>query len=1216
MLVEVDTYGSETRVSLENSTYAVPSLLEDSDGLRLLLVADGSPIPQSLWLSAHESGAQAILRADTCSYVLLDHFIKDREERGLGAATTYAYPESAWIRAQFVPTVVQMMSGSAVALPERFVHLHTHAEFSALDGLSTVEEILEQVAADEQTAVAITDHGLCAGHPTLQMAARKRGIKPIFGMEAYFRDDRLTREGDRYAYWHLILLAMDNDGLRNLWAMSTESYRDGLWQKPQIDWDTLQRLNGGIIATTACLGGPVLEPWAKGDTERAVANLGRLQGIFGDRLYVEIQTTHEPAQLKGNKWLVQLARERGLPLVATCDSHYPKSTDHHTHQTWLAVQTQKDVTDDLKLFSGGYQYHVMTEAEVRSSLEYLPADAVEEAVVNTAVIANRCTAEMVSKGHNPIYTRASADYPTQQDRIRHDEEFLFDLCMKSWARRTKGKSYSQAEAMARFEKEFSLVAKKGYCGYYLINWDLVSFAKDNGVLVGPGRGSGGGSFVAYLASITEIDPIEYDLLFERFMTEGRTELPDFDIDYPSSKKMFMLEYAARRWGEDHICAVGTHTRLQNKGALNDTARALKSELPADIFVDSKAISTLIDAAEASTAGLGLSWEELWTQYGDMLEPYREKYPSLFAMAELLRGRLKSYSIHAAGVIIDTEEAITGALPLRAGSDGRMVAQFDMIALAELGFVKFDMLNIRNLDTIQGAVDLIKERYGTVVRPYDWVDEYHDPFVWGEISDGWTLGLFQIETSAGTRLTKRFRPQSIAELSDVITLVRPGPSRSGLTEQYFRRKEGAEEVTYPDARMEALLGKTQGCMLYQEDILAICMTIAGYGSDEADGVRKILGKKQVEKVEEAGRKFRRRAKENGTDPAVAALLWTQMAEFAKYSFGKAHATAYSLISYWTGWFKFHYPVQLICSALSSVKAERIPEFVGEARRMGFQVLPPDINKSSAGFTAHQMDVRYGFMAIDGIGDAANLAILKGQPYTSFEDFLERKGEKCNKGHIRKLVQLGVFDTLVPNRRGLEHLLDEDALPAAQRCQSYSETVNDLGLPCVYDWENEPPEIGRSGKPKKPKLPPKKCTRACRQFSMRDSLDPLTVTPYTEADIRQIEMTTLGVFLSSTPFDRIPAQDRENLATATDVLTGPNGSYVIACILKSVRKRDDRNGNAFAFLTLTTEMGELDCVCFAKYLDRYESQMTIGGLAFVGLTKNSRGQSLDLYCSLEQ
>jgi DNA polymerase III alpha subunit len=257
-----------------------------------------------------------------------------------------------------------------------------------------------------------------------------------------------------------------------------------------------------------------------------------------------------------------------------------------------------------------------------------------------------------------------------------------------------------------------------------------------------------------------------------------------------------------------------------------------------------------------------------------------------------------------------------------------------------------------------------------------------------------------------------------------------------------------------------------------------------------------------------------------------------------------------------------------------------------------------------------------MAIDGIGDAANAAVLKGQPYTSFEDFLERKGEKCNKGHIRKLVKLGVFDTLVPNRRGLEQLLDEDDLPAAQRCQSYSETVNDVGLPCVYDWANEPPEIGRSNKPKKPKPPPKKCTRACRQFNMRDPLDPLSVTPYTDADVRKIEIDTLGVFLSSTPFDRISAEDRETLATATDVLSGPPGAYVIACLLKSIRKREGRDGRMYAFLTLTTEMGELDCICFSKYLEKYESQMLIGGLALVGLTKNDRGQALDLYCSLEQ
>lgn len=1213
-MLEVDIYDSSQRVELDGKTYPRCCLVEDRDGIRILVVPDGSPISKSLWLRAHESGAQAILRTDTLAYILIEHFVSDRKHYGIPNSSTEAFqiPEHSWHRCVYVPEYAEMVSGSADAPPEGFVHLHTHTEYSGLDGLSTVDELLAQVLADGQTAVAITDHGICAGHPALQLAAQKKGVKPIFGMEAYFVDDRHNREGDKYGYWHLILWAMDDEGLRNLWAMSTESYRDGKWQMPQIDWDTLERLNKGVMVSTACLGGPLLEPWGRGDVDRAMANLGRLQAIFDDRLYIEIGTTQVPEQLTGNRWLLQVAREHQIPLIAVVDSHYPVCEDKFAHRTWLGVATHGELTEDSKLFAGGHDYHVMSEQEVRQALAYLPADVVDEAVQNTARVAARCTAKLVGKSHNPIYSRASDDHP---DRLRHDEERLFDLCMKRWDERTQGKPYSQEVAIARFEREFRLIASKKYCGYYLMEWDMVIYAKENGVLVGPGRGSGGGSLVAYIIGITEIDPIEHDLLFERFMTEGRTALPDFDIDFPSNKKLFMLEYVARRWGADHVAIVGTHTRLQNKGAINDTARAMESVLPDDIFTDLKQVSILIDMAEASTAGLGLSWEELWTEHGEVLEPYRERYPELFDMATKLRGRLKTYSKHAAGVIIDPDEPLTGTLPLRGDGEGYMVTQFDKDVLEELGFVKFDMLNIRTLDTIQDTVDLIRQRRGHQVVPYTWREEYGDPLVWGEISDGWTLGVFQIETTAGTRLTKRFRPHAVADLADVITLVRPGPTRSGLTEQYFRRREGDEEITHLDDRMRALLGRTQGCMLYQEDILAVCMTIAGYGSDEADGVRKILGKKQVEKVAEAGRKFRQRAIANNTTEEASTLMWEQMAEFAKYSFGKAHATAYAIISYWTAWLKVHYPVEFLCAVLSTVKQERIPDFVGEARRMGYRVLPPDINESSKGFTATQMTVRYGLMSVKGIGEAASDAIMSAQPYTDWEDFLGRRGSGCNMGHVKTLVRIGAFDTLLPNRRGLEQWIEDQALPAAQRCQFRADTLNEHGLPCGYDWESEPVELGRSGKPKKGKPVPKKCTAACRRFSPREPLDALAVSSYTEADIRKIEMDFLGVFLSSTPFDRIPPEDRESLATAMDVLSGPTGSYLVAALIKNVRKRTDRTSRTYAFLGLTTEMGEMECIVFASKWEKFGAAMHPGDLAFVGLTKNNRGQSLDMFYSLE-
>ena len=406
------------------------------------------------------------------------------------------------------------------------------------------------------------------------------------------------------------------------------------------------------------------------------------------------------------------------------------------------------------------------------------------------------------------------------------------------------------------------------------------------------------------------------------------------------------------------------------------------------------------------------------------------------------------------------------------------------------------------------------------------------------------------------------------------------------------------------------------MLYQEDIMAVCMTLAGYDSNEADKVRKILGKKKVELVQEAGEKFVKRAIDNHTDPSVAAAMWEQMAEFAKYSFNRAHACAYAIVGFWTAWLKFHYPVQFLCSALSTVDSDRIPDFVSEARRMGYHVQPPDINRSGAGFTAHGMNVLYGLKAVHGVGDVAADAILETRPYTSWDDFLEKKTGKCNSGHARALVRVGAFDSLMPNRRALEARIEFDALPATDKCRfKEPDVVNEFGLPCTYDWANEPPTIGRTGKPLKQKPVPKKCTKACRQYSPYPAPNPDEVVPYTDADIRDIEMELLGVHLSSTPFDRISAEDKETLSTAVDVLSGPNGSYTLAAIIRSKRAYVPASGKTMGFLTITTERGDLDVTVFNSWWEKYSSEFVVGNLCLIAVTKNDRGHSLDGFMNVD-
>jgi DNA polymerase-3 subunit alpha len=1239
-----------TSAEVGGRTYPVPSIVEDDDGLRLLLVRQFW-LPVDLWVWAASSGAAALINVEAGKFVLASEFEEHRTENsrmnGLVLAESFWAPYQPGMNFLAMTGDLPADRGSAeiqeasylAARAEyaeetdlgQFVHLHTHSEYSPLDGVTGLDEMMKIIVDDGQRAIAVTDHGNCASHPALQLAADKAGVRPIFGMEANFITDRLDKDPEtKGLYQHLVLLAMNDVGLRNLWAMSTEGFmEEAFYYRPRIDWTTLERFGEGVIATTACERGPVVRPYLEGDEDRALANLGRLMDIFGDRLYVELHTNGRDETRRANEWLVGIARQLDLPLIAVADSHYGRKCDQHTHRVWLSVQTDSDVSDDNGLFGGGHDYHLKTAQEIREDLAYLPADVVAEAMANTVRAAARCTAKIEEKSHKPVYSRPSREWP---DAVEHDVDRLIEMCQERWDARVPAGG-DQALYLERFEREIGLLIEKGFCGYFLMVADFVNWAKDNGILVGPSRGSGGGSLVAFIIRITEIDPVEHDLLFERFMTPGRTALPDFDIDFPSSKKIDMFNYIRDRWGHDNVAIVGTHMRMRSKGILNDIARAMKSIIGEDYYLDFKKVGAIIDEAEASTAGLGLSWEDLWSLHGEQLQPYREQYPQVFALADELHGKFKSFGTHPAGVIISTDGPITGALPLRKGGpDAPMVAQFDFVSLEALGWAKFDLLNLRTLDTLQMCVDLIEENTGQRVDLYAWTheDQYSDPMTFDEISEGQTLGVFQIETQSGTRLTKRFGPASVAELADVITLVRPGPMRSGLTESYLRRRVGEEEVFVPDPRLEPVLARTYGAMLYQEDILATCMVIAGYGGDEADEVRKILGKKKIEKVAAAGQTFVERAIENGTDPEVAELLWDQMAEFAKYSFGRAHAFAYAILGIWTAWFKIHYPVQFLCAALSTVKQERIPEFVEEARRLGYVITPPDINLSARGFTAEPMAVRYGFESVKGVGDAATEAILAGQPYASWADFLERKTGKVNMGQVKILVKIGAFDSLVANRRWLEKLIEVEETKGSDRCTWKTdepvlitgdlikkkidgvptEVQDQRELPCSYDWPSEPREPSRQEGRFKPRKPlPAKCSRACRRYTPIAPPASDEVVPYTDEDIRRIEIEMLGVFLSSTPFDRMDPDDRAVCTTGAELDTADPGEYLVAGLVRRVKLHTDRNGNEMAFLTLATERGEVDVVVFAAGVLRFRESLIRGRLIVASIRKDGRGCKLD-------
>jgi DNA polymerase III subunit alpha len=1085
-----------------------------------------------------------------------------------------------------------------------YAHVHTHSEFSALDGLSTCTEIAERAAMLGHSRVAVTDHGTCASHMDFQRACDAAGVAPVFGLEAYFCDDRKRRglAGDRadqkeaLSYTHLVLLAMDEQGLHDLWALSTESHRDS-YGKARVDWDLLERFGGHLIATSACLGGVASELLLSGRRAEGESRLKRMHEIFGDRFYLEVQGNGLGQQIQLNQMLADFSYMHGVPLIAASDAHYPSPADARSQELWLTCRTGgRD--DDYWHF-----IHMQDADETLMGLEHLGQGHARSAIENAAVAAGRCDARITGMIAPPVFTGSA----------REDGELLLSLCMRNWDR-TRGRSHGQREYIERFEREMDLLIRAGYCGYYDIVADYCSAARGEGILVGPGRGSGAGSLVAYQSGITGIDPMEHGLMFERFLTEGRIgkSLPDFDVDFPASRRPWLQDYVIGKYGEERVVRVGSHTRYRNRGIVAKLMSVMERENDwVQARADGSAISKIIDSAEEHTAGLGLTWDQLHEQVGPLLEPYIERYPRLFDAAGHLAGRLYSYGRHASGVVLSPDVTLAGRLPLRAGDPGDpMISEFSFDDLEWLGLVKFDFLTLRTLDTLQAVTDTVRTLRGHDQRMEDWGEQYEDPLVWDLIGTGRTMGMFQLETTLCSRMCATMQPRSLADLAALNALIRPGPRNSGITKMFLDRRAGREEVSYQHPLLEEALAGTFGTMIYQEDILRTCQVLAGYTLAEADDVRKILGKKKVELVEKEGQRFMAGCEAAGIPPAVAKGVWAEMAEFARYGFNRSHSFSYAVLGYWTAWFKAHYPVEFYTALLTTVPKDRCPVIIREAQAAGIAVLPPDINESGAGFRPGPLQVRYGLHSIKGIGDVAVEQLLAARPFADWEDFDGRRGSAVHSGVVLLLARCGALDSLVPSRSALVARLEYEQLDLGSKdCAHYGAVqAHQIGpAPCSFDWAAEPPPVSeRTGKPLKGRPPPKKCTRACRRYSPPDEPDWDALDSYTPAQVRELELDTLGTWLSSTPFDDLGEDDREYLREqAHAARTGQPGVYRVSAIIRAVRLRTTRTGMPIAFVTLEPEDGEaIETAVFADQLHRFRPVLEEGRMILAKIGKTYR------------
>lgn len=1066
-----------------------------------------------------------------------------------------------------------------------FADLHVHTEFSVLDGMSTCAEAVARAAENGSTALAVTDHAGCFGHVQFQAECRKAGIKPVFGIETYFRPDRLVRpaEGDAEGRKrlingsHLILLAQSDRGLRDLWAASTEAYVSGFYGRPRMDWDVLEEFGSDLIATTACLGGIIAQEVKDGDAAAVLAKLDRLKSIFGDRLFLEVQGNELPEQRYLNTVLADVSEFTGIPMIATCDAHYPSPAETALHRQWMACQSGKG-KEDYWHFSP-----MLAEDQLRGYLGYLDPKVVDAAIRNTTEAAARCNASIDGHAEPPVFTPGG--------RASDDARHLRDLCEQNWVKvESLGREYRD-----RMEYEFQVVADKGLAGCYLIVDDLIRFTRSRGDLVGPGRGSAAGSLMSYLLGITSVDPIRAGLLFERFLTPGRESLPDFDLDFQSSSRAPIQDYAVERYGSEHVVRVGTVMRYGAKGIIK---KLMSVMLPGSdqASADAALISKVIEQAEAGTAGLGLSWDE-HMENPDIAD-FRERYPQVFAAAERLVDRAYALGQHPAGLIISPGRSLAGSMPMRhvKPGDKLLVSQWDFRAAEQLNLLKLDILTLRTLDTVAEAIRLVEARTGARLDPRQWDVEHLDPQVYDAVDTGLTLGVFQLETRLCSDYARRMRPRTLADLADLTTFIRPGPRNSGATERYLKRRAGAEAVDYPHPLLEDMLRGSYGVMLYQEDVLRACKIVAGYSDLEADDVRKILGKKLVHKIAAAGEEFVRRSVERGHDEQVVTAMWEAMAEFGRYAFNKAHGFSYGVLSYWTAWLKEHYPVEFLTALMSTVKSERLPEFATEARRIGMTVLPPDVSYCQGGFTCQGITLRYGLLAVPDVGNAAVRTITRAQPYSSYQDFVTRSG--ADAGVLYALAKAGALDNLVPSRKGLIRVIEADRDGSSVRCVHKTDEGNGPGgLPCAFDWAADlaeqrqryevlmGPRLAVGRKPLKfaPKLPPGRCTRACRRYTPPAQQDMSCWGQYPADVLFRSDMEMYGTWMSDEVFARLDdlSPGLRSLARemAQSLVTAPAGSYPAAAVVGGVRPAITRTGNTMWWVKLLTEVSVLDLACFS-------------------------------------
>ncbi|MEG7530545.1 MAG: DNA polymerase III subunit alpha [Hungatella sp.] len=1047
-----------------------------------------------------------------------------------------------------------------------FTHLHVHTEYSLLDGSCKIKELTARAKELGMDSMAITDHGVMYGVIDFYRAAKEAGIKPILGCEVYVaptsRFDRETVSGED-RYYHLILLAENQTGYQNLMKIVSKGFVDGFYYKPRVDYEILSQYHEGIICLSACLAGEVQRNLERGRYQEGKQAALRYEEIFGKgNFFLELQDHGIPQQKTVNQALLRLSQELGIDLVATNDIHYTFAEDAVPHDILLCIQTAKKVSDENRMRYEGGQYYCKSESEMAALFPYAP-----EALENTHKIAERCNVEIefgVTK--LPLY-----EVPDGYDSWG----YLNKLCLEGLSKR-----YPQDDGTLkkRLDYELDVIHTMGYVDYFLIVWDFIHFSKSHDIIVGPGRGSAAGSIVSYCLEITDIDPIRYNLLFERFLNPERVSMPDIDIDFCYERRQEVIDYVVEKYGKDQVVQIVTFGTLAAKGVVRDVGRAL--DLP---YAQCDSIAKMIPN------DLGMTLEKALKASPDLRNAYQEdeqvKY--LIDMSMRLEGLPRHTSMHAAGVVI-SRTSVDNYVPLSRASDGTITTQFTMTTLEELGLLKMDFLGLRTLTVIQNAVKQVNKNFHTNLD-LDELD-YNDKKVLDSIGTGKNDGVFQLESSGMKSFMKELKPENLEDIIAGISLYRPGPM--DFIPRYLKGKNDRASITYECPQLEPILSPTYGCIVYQEQVMQIVRDLAGYTLGRSDLLRRAMSKKKASVMEKERQNFVYGNEEegvpgcvrNGIDEKIANLIYDEMTDFAKYAFNKSHAACYAVVSYQTAYLKVYYPKEFMAALMTSVmdNTTKISEYILTCRQMGMKILPPDINEGESGFSVSGDAIRYGLSAIKSVGKAVVEMIIAEREnhgiFHTMEEFIGRMSNKeVNKRTLENFIKAGALDGLPGNRRQkllvAPDMIDQKNKDKKNSMEGQISLFDIVGEEHKQDFQITFPKAEEFGK----------------------------------EDLLAFEKETLGIYVSGHPLEAYEGSWRANItAMATDFMVEEeteranveDGSYVtIGGMITGKTVKTTKNNKMMAFVTLEDLVGSVEVVIFPRDYEKNRAWLIEDAKVFV-------------------